>query len=69
MLSVLAFKADYQFGGQSVVWDQRGYCCLLFLTPLIFLHQKIAVMHQSEPKSYKKPFELMCPQDFGFRGQ
>ena len=46
-LSVLAFVVDHPFGGQSVVWDQRDYCCLLFLTPLIF--RKIAVMHWSEP--------------------
>ena len=64
----LAFEVDHPLGGQSVVWNQRGYYCLLFFTPLIFLLQKIAAMNWSEPKSYK-PFELLCSQDFGFRGQ
>ena len=33
----------------------------------LFLTQKIAVMHWSEPKSYNKPFELLCSHNFGFR--
>ena len=67
LLSVLASEVYHPFGGQSVVWDQRGYCCLLFLTPLIFLIQKIAVMHWSEPKSSNRLFELLHSLDFGFR--
>ena len=59
----LSFEADYLFSGQSVLWDQMVTACSLFLT------QKIAVMHWSEPKPYKKPFELLCTQNFHFRGQ
>ena len=54
-----SFEVDCSFGSQCVLGNQRGYCCLLFLTLLIFLLQKIAVMHWSEPKSYNKPFELL----------
>ena len=56
---VLEFEVDHPFGGQPVVWDQSGYCCLLFLTSLIFLLQKLALLHCSEPKAYNKPFELL----------
>ena len=69
VLSALAFKVDCPFGGQSVAWDQRGCCCLLFLTPLIFLLQKIAIMHWFALKSYNRPFELLHSWDFGCRGQ
>ena len=69
MLHVFSFEVDYPFSGQSVLWDQRGSCCLLFLTPLIFLLRKIASMHWSESVSYNKPFELLCSQDLGFRDQ
>ena len=44
----LSFEMDHLFSGQSVLLDQRVTSCLLFLT------QKIAVMHWSEPKSYNK---------------
>ena len=69
MLHVFRFEVDHPFSGQSVVWDQKGYCCPLFLTPLIFLLIKIAVMHWSEPKSYNKPYELLHSSDFSSRGQ
>ena len=44
----LSFEVDHLFSGQSVLWDQRVTACSLFLTP-IFLTQKIAAMHWSEP--------------------
>ena len=69
MLHVFSFEVDHPFSGQSMLCDQWGYCCPLFLTPLIFLLIKIVVMHWSEPKSYNKLFELLCSQDSGFRGQ
>ena len=65
VLYVFSFEVDHPFSGQSVLWDQRGYCSPLFLTPLIFLLRKIAVMNWSEPKSYNKPFELMHSWDSG----
>ena len=69
VLHVSSFEVDHLFSGQSVIWDQRGYCWSLFLTPLIFSFRKIAVMYWSEPNSYNKPFELLYSQDSGFRGQ
>ena len=39
---------------------QRGIACSLFLTPL-FLTQKIAVMHLSEPKSYNNHLSYCIP--------
>ena len=60
-----SLDVDQPFDSQSVVWDQRSYCCLFIINPLIFLLQKIAVMHWSEPTSYNKSFELLCSWDFG----
>ena len=57
----LSFEVYHVFSGQSVLWDQRVTARSLFLTPM-FLTQKITVMHWSEPKSYNKPFELLCPR-------
>ena len=37
MLHAFSFEVDHLFSDQSVLLDQRGYCCPLFLTPLIFL--------------------------------
>ena len=39
----LSFEVDHLASGQSVIWDQRDIACPLFL------NQKIAVMHWSEP--------------------
>ena len=64
----LIFEVDHLFSGQSMLWDQRVTGGSLFLTPL-FLTQKIAVMHWSEPKSYNKPFVLWHNWDLGFKGQ
>ena len=55
VLHVLSFEVNHLYSGQSVLWDQRGATAC----PL-FLNQKIAVMHWSEPKSYNKLFVLLC---------
>ena len=40
VLHVFSFEVDHPFSGQYVLWDQRGYYCPQFLTPLIFLLRK-----------------------------
>ena len=58
----LSFDIEHLFSGQSVLWDQEAIAYPLFL------NQKIAVMHWSDPKSYNKPFVLLHSWDFGFKG-
>ena len=40
MLHVFGFEVHHPFTWQSVLWDQRGYCCPVFLTPLISYSEK-----------------------------
>ena len=68
LVACLNFEVDHIFDGQSVLWDQRVITFIVSQS-IVFSLRKIAFMHWSEPKSYNKPFELLCSLDFGFRGQ
>ena len=63
IIMCVSLKLIVYSSGPSVLWDQRAIAY-----PLL-LNQKIAVLHQSEPKSYNKPFVLLHSWDFGFRDQ
>ena len=60
IITYVSLKLIIHSSGQSELWDQRA------ISYPLLLNQKIAVMHQSEPQSYNKPFLLLCSQDFGF---
>ena len=63
VIQYYGIKVDHLFSGQSAPCIKGATACPLFLT------QKIGIMHWSEPKSYKRQFELLHSWHFGFRGQ
>ena len=54
-----------------IIYSAVNMCCGIkgLLLIYCFSIKKLPGIYWSEPKSYNKPFVLLCSRDFGFRGQ